>query len=116
MANVRDGSKTEVVRARTACPLYPQEQTSSGHPGMSVSCQKTDYRTLTITRYLQVIGGDLVGEAARVDVPFWSQSAQKMACAPVRLIRSLFVWNIRLSARLSTTAEPRRVAWSWTRN
>jgi hypothetical protein len=25
-------------RARTACPLYPQEQTSSGHPGMSVSC------------------------------------------------------------------------------
>src|SRR5260370_33576756 len=28
-------------RARTACPLYSQEQTSSGHPGMSVSCQWT---------------------------------------------------------------------------
>src|SRR5258708_39662084 len=26
-------------RARRACPLYPQEQTSSGHPCMSVSCQ-----------------------------------------------------------------------------
>ncbi len=25
-------------RARTACPLYPQEQPSSGHPGMAVSC------------------------------------------------------------------------------
>src|SRR6266702_2685416 len=74
---------------------------------------KTDYRTLTITRYLQVIGGDLVGEAARVDVPFWSQSAKKMACTPVRLISSLFECLIRLSARLSPTAEPRSVAWIW---
>jgi hypothetical protein len=26
-------------RARSACPLYPQEQTLSGHPGMSEKCQ-----------------------------------------------------------------------------
>jgi hypothetical protein len=32
--------KTGSGHARTACPFYPQEQTSSGRPGMSEKCQK----------------------------------------------------------------------------
>jgi len=37
---VRSGSKNGSVWARAARPFYPQEQTSSACPGMSVWCQQ----------------------------------------------------------------------------
>ena len=42
---VRSGVKLGSVPACTARPLYPQEQTSSGRPGTSVSCHQQTWRS-----------------------------------------------------------------------
>jgi hypothetical protein len=46
MSSVRYGSNRIGLTIRLPLPIYPDERTSSGRPGMSQTCQKTEVADL----------------------------------------------------------------------